>query len=63
MAPAHGHLGRPRRPAYFSCGKPSDQFASFAHPQIATVGAELDHKMAALREHLGAGVPDRLITG
>ena len=62
-APLHTVIwGDPDGPAYFSFDKPSDQFGSFANPQITAVGVELDRKMAALLDHLGIGVPDALHT-
>jgi hypothetical protein len=54
--------GDPDGPAHFTFDKPSDQFASFANPDITAVGEEFDHKMAALLEHLGVAVPDALLT-
>lgn len=62
-APLHTVIwGDPDGPAHFTFDKPSDQFASFANPDITAVGEELDHKMAALLEHLGVAVPDTLLT-
>ena len=62
-APLHTVIwGNPDGPAYFTFDKPSDQFASFANPDITTVGEELDRKMTALLEHLGVVVPDALLT-
>jgi uncharacterized protein (DUF302 family) len=49
-------------PAHFTFDQPSDQFSSFGNPEITAVGIELDHKMAALLDHLGAAVPDALVT-
>lgn len=46
----------------FTFDKPSDQFASFGHPEIAAVGLELDQKMAALLDHLNVRVPHLLVT-
>jgi hypothetical protein len=46
--------------AWFSVDQPSTRFASFGDPAIADVGLELDHKLAALLEHLGAPVPPAL---
>jgi hypothetical protein len=37
--------------------QPSTRFGSFNTPQITKVGIELDHKLAALLEHLEAPVP------
>jgi hypothetical protein len=52
--------GEPEGPARFTFDQPSNQFASFGHPEIAAVGVELDRKMAGLLEHLGVPVPDVL---
>lgn len=46
--------------AWFTVDQPSAQFGSFGVAQIAEVGIELDHKLAALLEALGAPVPDVL---
>ncbi len=63
-APLHTVIwGNPGGPAYFTFDKPSDQFGSFADPQVTAVGIELDRKMAALLEHLGVPVPNALVTG
>ena len=63
-APLHTVIWQnPGGPAYFTFDKPSDQFGSFANPQITAVGIELDHKMAALLEDLGVPVPNALLTG
>jgi hypothetical protein len=62
-APLHTAIwGAPDGPAYLSFDRPSDQFSSFAHPDVATVGVELDRKMAALLDHLGTEIPDALLT-
>jgi Domain of unknown function DUF302 len=45
---------------WFTVDQPSTRFRSFDLPQITTVGIELDHKLAALLEHLGAPVPSAL---
>jgi subtilisin family serine protease len=45
---------------WFSVDQPSTRFRSFGDPAIADVGLELDHKLAALLEHLGAPVPPAL---
>jgi Domain of unknown function DUF302 len=45
---------------WFTFEQPSSQFGSFNTPQITEVGRELDHKVAALLEHLGAPVPAAL---
>jgi len=41
---------------------PSDQFGSFGNTEVSEVRIELDHKLAALLEHLGVSVPDELRT-
>jgi hypothetical protein len=45
---------------WFTVDQPSTRFSSFSTPQITRVGIELDHKLAALLEHLGAPVPSAL---
>ena len=45
---------------WFTVDQPSTQFGSFNTPQITKVGKELDHKLAALLEHLDAPVPAAL---
>jgi hypothetical protein len=45
---------------WFTLDQPSSRFGSFNTPQITKVGLELDHKVAALLEHLGARVPEEL---
>jgi hypothetical protein len=45
---------------WFTVDQPSTRFSSFGTPQIAEVGIELDHKLAALLEHLDAPVPAAL---
>jgi hypothetical protein len=45
---------------WFTFDQPSTQFRSFNTPQISLVGRELDRKLAALLEHLGAPVPATL---
>jgi uncharacterized protein (DUF302 family) len=45
---------------WFSIDQPSTRFSSFGNPAITEVGVELDHKLAALLEHLGAPVPPAL---
>lgn len=61
-APLHTVIWQnPTGPAYITFDKPSDQFGSFANPEITAVGIELDRKMAALLEHLGVAVPDALL--
>lgn len=42
---------------WFTVDQPSTRFGSFNTPQITKVGIELDHKLAALLEHLDAPVP------
>ena len=44
----------------FTVDQPSTRFGSFGIPQIAEVGIELDHKLAALLQHLEAPVPAAL---
>ncbi|MEA2305342.1 MAG: hypothetical protein QOH43_2622 [Solirubrobacteraceae bacterium] len=48
--------------AWFSVDQPSTRFSSFGDPAITDVGLELDRKLAALLEHLGAPVPPALTT-
>lgn len=45
---------------WFTLDQPSSRFGSFHTPQITKVGLELDHKVAALLEHLGTRVPEEL---
>ena len=45
---------------WFTVDQPSTRFSSFNTPQITKVGIELDHKLAALLEHLEAPVPAAL---
>jgi hypothetical protein len=45
---------------WFTVDQPSTRFGSFNMPEITEVGIELDHKLAALLEHLGAPVPAAL---
>lgn len=45
---------------WFTLDQPSSRFGSFSTPQITKVGLELDHKVAALLEHLGTRVPREL---
>jgi hypothetical protein len=52
----------PGGPTLFIVDQPSRQFASFGRMDIAAVGVELDHKLAALLEALGLPVPDGLVT-
>ena len=53
---------RPGGPAYFTFDKPSDQFRSFADPDITETGIEFDGKLAALLDHLGVAVPHELLS-
>jgi hypothetical protein len=46
--------------AHLSIDQPSDQFASFGHPDIAATGRLLDQKLADLLQGLGVAVPDGL---
>ena len=46
--------------AWFTAGPPSTQFGSFGIPEVATVGVELDRKLAALLEALHVDVPPSL---
>ncbi|MFD0581654.1 DUF302 domain-containing protein [Dactylosporangium darangshiense] len=50
----------PDGPTLFSTDQPSRQFSSFGRMDIATVGVELDHKLAGLLEALDMPVPDCL---
>src|SRR5580658_8326984 len=43
--------------AWFTADQPSTQFGSFGIPRVATVGVELDRKLAALLEALHVDVP------
>jgi hypothetical protein len=45
---------------WFTVDQPSTRFGSFNTPQITSVGIELDHKLAALLEHLDVPVPAAL---
>jgi hypothetical protein len=45
---------------WFTLDQPSSRFGNFNTPQITKVGLELDHKVAALLEHLGTRVPEEL---
>ncbi|MFF1833990.1 hypothetical protein ACFVXE_07260 [Streptomyces sp. NPDC058231] len=45
---------------WFTVDQPSTRFGSFNTPQITKVGLELDHKLAALLQHLDAPVPTAL---
>jgi uncharacterized protein (DUF302 family) len=46
--------------AWFTVDQPSKQFASFDNPDVAEVGIELDHKLAALLDTLAVPVPTDL---
>jgi hypothetical protein len=46
--------------AWFTVDQPGKQFASFDNPDIAKVGIELDHKLAALLDTLAVPVPTDL---
>jgi hypothetical protein len=46
--------------AWFAADQPSKQFASLDIPEIAEVGVELDHKLAALLDALAVAVPPEL---
>ncbi len=60
-APLHTAIwAEPNGNAYFSAERPSDQFGSFGHPEIAEVGRELDRKLATLLDHLELPVPAEL---
>jgi hypothetical protein len=45
----------------FSIEQPSRALATFGSPDISSVGVELDRKVAALLQHLGAPVPPSLL--
>jgi hypothetical protein len=45
---------------WFTVDQPSTRFGSFDTPQITKIGIELDHKLAALLQHLDAPVPAAL---
>jgi hypothetical protein len=47
--------------AWFTIDQPSAQFKSFDIPEVAKVGVELDHKVAALLEALLVPVPSGLL--
>jgi hypothetical protein len=59
-APLHTMIWQSPGGTCFTFDRPSDQFDSFATPQISQVGTELDTKLAALLEHLGLDVPGQL---
>jgi len=46
--------------AWFSVDQPSTQFASLGHPEITSVGVELDRKLAALCGALDIPIPRAL---
>ena len=46
--------------AWFTVDQPSTQFGSFGIPEVANVGVQLDHELAALLEALEMPVPDVL---
>jgi hypothetical protein len=48
------------RTTWFTVDQPSTRFGSFNPPEITRVGIELDHKLAALLEHLEAPAPAAL---
>jgi hypothetical protein len=53
---------QPAEASYLTFDRPSDQFGSFGDAEVSAVGIELDHKLAALLEHLGVSVPHELRT-
>jgi uncharacterized protein (DUF302 family) len=60
-APLHTVIWEDRHgDAWFTVDQPSKQFASFEIPEIAEVGIELDHKLAALLDALAVPVPSEL---
>jgi hypothetical protein len=62
-APLHAVIWQnPGGPACFTFDKPSDQFRSFADPDITQTGIELDGKLAALLDHLSVAVPHELLS-
>lgn len=62
-APLHTVIWQnPGGPAYLTFDKPSDQFRSFADPDITETGIELDSKLAALLDHLSVAVPHELLS-
>jgi Domain of unknown function DUF302 len=48
---------------WFAVDQPSTRFGDFGDPGITDVGVELDRKLAALLDHLGAPVPGALAPG
>jgi uncharacterized protein (DUF302 family) len=60
-APLHTVIWEDERgDAWFTVDQPSKQFASFDRAEIAEVGVELDHKLAALLDALAVPVPPEL---
>jgi uncharacterized protein (DUF302 family) len=60
-APLHTVIWEDERgDAWFTVDQPSKQFASFDIAEIAEVGIELDHKLAALLDALAVPVPPEL---
>jgi len=60
-APLHTVIWEDRRgDAWFTVDQPSKQFASFDIPEIAELGIELDHKLAALLDALAVPAPHEL---
>jgi hypothetical protein len=60
-APLHAAIwSRSDGEAFFTIDKPSDQFGSFADPEVTAIGYELDAKLVALLRHLRLRVPDTL---
>jgi uncharacterized protein (DUF302 family) len=47
---------------WFSLDQPSSLVGSYGRPEITSVGVELDHKVAALLEHLRVTVPPELMS-
>ena len=48
--------------SWFTADQPSTQFGSFGIPEVASVGVELDRKLAALLETLDVEVPMTLLS-
>jgi hypothetical protein len=60
-APLHTVIWEdPAGQAWFTVDQPSTQFGSFGIPEVATVGVELDTKLATLLEALQVDVPPSL---
>jgi hypothetical protein len=53
----HGHVVEDDEDTWFTVDQPSTRFGSFNTPQNTKVGLELDRKLTALLERLGAPVP------